>query len=192
MIAYLRGKINFKADNFLIIENNGIGYKVFISEKVLAEKNINDEIELFTYHNIREDAMDLYGFLSFEELDLFGKLISVSGIGPKTGLGVFAIAEVKDIKSAIINQDATILKKVSGIGAKTAERIVLELKNKISGVIGVDIKSQAEMTIDTDAIEALESLGYQGSQAREALQKVPAEVTDAGERVKMALKFLGK
>ena len=117
------------------------------------------------------------------------QLISISGIGPKTALGVFAIASPQDIISAIVNQDASILKKVSGIGSKTAERIVLELKNKVVPSAGMgDLKSKEEMGADSDAVEALVSLGYSAGQAREALRKVPAEIMDISEKVREALK----
>jgi len=193
MIASLRGTILKKKENYIIVENNGIGYKVFVSEIVLSANNTNDEIFLFIYQQVREAELNLFGFLDFEEHDLFEKLISVSGIGPKTALGVFTVASLADIKSAIINQDASILKKVSGIGAKTADRIVLELKNKVAGLVGHEgVKSSEEMAADTDVVEALESLGYQGRQAREALKQIDKDITDSGEKVRAALKFLTK
>jgi holliday junction DNA helicase RuvA len=193
MIASLRGTILKKKENYIIVENNGIGYKVFVSEIVLSANNTNDEIFLFIYQQVREAELNLFGFLDFEEHDLFEKLISVSGIGPKTALGVFTVASLADIKSAIINQDASILKKVSGIGAKTADRIVLELKNKVAGLVGHEgVKSSEEMAADTDVVEALESLGYQGRQAREVLKQIDKDITDSGEKVRAALKLLTK
>ncbi|NQT50377.1 Holliday junction branch migration protein RuvA [Candidatus Kuenenbacteria bacterium] len=189
MIAFIKGKIKQKDSNFLVLENNGIGYKIFVPAEVLLKAEIDSELELHTYQYVREDALGLFGFIKHSELKLFEQLISISGIGPKTALGVFAIASPEDIISAIINQDASILKKVSGIGSKTAERIVLELKNKVLPSVGMgDLKSSEAMGADSDAIEALVSLGYSVGQAREALRKVPADVTDVSEKVREALK----
>jgi len=191
MLSFIKGNVKLKTEQFIIIENNGIGYKVFAPINILHEVMEGDQIELYTYQHVREDALMLFGFKDYSQLQLFELLISISGVGPKTGLGVFAVAGVDDIKSAIVNQDASVLKKVSGIGAKTAERIVLELKNKVSGTFE-EIKSKQEMAGDVDAIEALVSLGYPINQAREALQQVDAEITDSGEKVRAALKYLSK
>lgn len=192
MIAYITGTILAKNDNSLILKTSDLGYKVFVSKKVLYENQVNDSLELFTYEHIREDLRDLFGFVDLADLQLFEKLISVSGVGPKTALGLFSETSGTDIKSAIIHGDSAILKKVAGIGAKTAERVVLELKNKLDGVVGVNIKSKDELSQDSDALEALTSLGYQPAQAREALKKVSPEIIKIEDRVKQALKYLGK
>jgi Holliday junction DNA helicase RuvA len=190
MIAYIKGRVKFKGENFVVVENGGIGYQIFVPAEILLKLEIGEDAEFFTHQHVREDALQLFGFSTFEELKLFELLISVSGVGPKTGLGVLSVARVADIKSAIINQDASILKKVSGIGAKTAERIILELKNKIDGIVGIgDIKSKEELGADADALDALAALGYGREQARDALKKVDAKM-DVGERVKAALKLL--
>lgn len=192
MIAYIKGKIKFKGENFVVVENGGIGYQIFIPAEQLLKVELGDAVEYFTHHHVREDAVQLFGFSSLDELKMFELLISISGIGPKTGLGVLSVAKIGDIKSAIINQDASILKKVSGIGAKTAERIILELKNKVAGIVGVgEIKTKEEMGADADAIDALISLGYGREQARDALKQVDAGL-DIGERVKAALKLLAR
>jgi len=193
MIASIKGTIRLKRESFLVLENQGIGYKVFVPESVLLKGTIDDELELFTYQHVREDALQLFGFSTLEDLELFEKLISVSGVGPKTGLNVFGVASAKDIKSAIINDNPNILKKVSGIGAKTAERIVLELKNKIAALAGYDgIKTSEELDVDSDVVDALVSLGYQPRQAQEALKKIDPEIKESGAKVKVALKFLTK
>lgn len=189
MIAYLKGKVIKKKENFLIIENQGVGYKVFVGSEVVLQAKEGGVMEFYIYQHVREDTLSLFGFPEYSQLELFELLISISGVGPKTALGVFALASVEDVKSAILNEDATILKKVSGIGAKTAERIVLELKNKVSGDFG-EIKSKDELTAGSDAIEALVSLGYPANQAREALKKVDKSITDTGQKVKEALKLI--
>jgi holliday junction DNA helicase RuvA len=191
MLAYLRGKIKFKGANFAVVENQGLGYKVYVGLKFLNDNQIGTEVELFIHEHVREDSDDLYGFASPADLDLFEKLITVSGIGPKTAVNVFTAITAEDIRSAIINQDADRL-KAPGIGAKTAERIILELKNKVSCLVGVDVKSKSQMSDESDTLEALISLGYSSYQAKEALSQVPKDVKDMSERVKQALKLLAK
>jgi len=188
MISYLSGKILNKGRGFVILLNNGIGYKIFISAALYADVSLGQEIEFYLHHHIKEDAQNLYGFKEFSELEFFQLLISVSGVGPKSALGVLAIANVSDIKSSIAQGDPSLLNKVSGIGKKTAERLVLELKNKIdylspalSGETGVNINASS------DEIDALVALGYSLQQAREALQNVDSDIKDSGERIRKAL-----
>jgi len=191
MINYISGTIKLKAENFLILENNGLGYKVFVATDILNKVKANEPLELYTYQHVREDALQLFGFNRYEELRLFEQLISVSGVGPKTALGIFNVAGANDIISAIVSADASVLKKVSGIGVKTAERIVLELKNKVMPGVGIgEMKSVDELGVDSDAVEALVSLGYSVNQGREVLKKVEPEIKDAGQRVKAALKII--
>jgi len=191
MLAYIKGNIQLKKQNYVIVENQGVGYKVFVSNELMMKKNEGDQIELYLHHQIGEQVSALYGFDLFDHLELFQLLISISGVGPKTALGVFAVAEVSDIKSAILNEDASVLKKVSGIGAKTAERIVLELKNKVSGSLG-EVKSKEEMGADVDAIEALTSLGFSPNDARDAMKQIDKTINDSGEKVRAALKLLNR
>ena len=190
MLSYIKGKIIFRGKDFIIISPDNIGFKIF----VLANLNIeNDEIELFTHLVVREDALTLYGFSNYEELELFELLISISGIGPKAGLGILSLADSETVKLAIAKGDVSILTRVSGIGKKTAERVVLELRNKvsISDTAGLEEKSK-EINDQTDAIDALVGLGYNINEAKRALSEVPSEIKDVGERIKMALKGLGR
>jgi Holliday junction DNA helicase RuvA len=181
-----------KTLNYAIVEVRDIGYQVFAGENFLADLKLNSDVEIYTHHHIREEADDLYGFKSLEELELFELLLTVSGVGPKSALGVLSIASSGDIKEAIIRGDAGLLTKVSGIGKKTAERLVLELKSKVvrSGASSAVINSA--MTLGSDEIDALVSLGYSLSDARAALNAVGPEVADSGERVKAALKKMMK
>ena len=190
MLSYIKGKIIFREKDFIVVKSNDIGFKVFI----LANLNIeNDEVELFTHLVVREDALTLYGFSNYEELGLFELLISISGIGPKAGLGILSLADPETVKLAIAKGDVSILTRVSGIGKKTAERVVLELRNKVSvsDTAGLEEKTR-EINDQTDAVDALISLGYNINEAKRALSEVPSEVKDVGERIKMALKGLGK
>jgi len=193
MIAFLNGKIINKGQGFVIINVNGVGYKVFVNLTLYAELAMDQETSLYTHHHIREDALDLYGFRNLSELDLFELLLSISGIGPKSALGVLAIASVEDIKESIAQADPHLLTKVSGIGKKTAERVVLELKDKIGQL--TDLRQQPMGNAGrmvSDELDALIALGYSVQQAREALREVDKEIKDSGERIREALRRLGK
>ncbi|MFA5359706.1 MAG: Holliday junction branch migration protein RuvA [Patescibacteria group bacterium] len=192
MISYLKGKIRNKGNGFVILEVNNIGYQVFISPLLYADLNLNQEVEFYTYQQVREDALNLYGFRNIEELELFELLLSISGIGPKSALGVMSIASVADIKESIFRGDPALLTKVSGIGRKTAERVVLELKEKIGKLVVDDGGISKSSLGSSDEIDALMALGYSLSQARDALNGIDAKIKDSGERIRQALKMLGK
>ncbi|MFA5023550.1 MAG: Holliday junction branch migration protein RuvA [Patescibacteria group bacterium] len=192
MIAYLRGKILTKALNYFILEVAGVGYQIYAGENFLNDLKIASETEIYIHHQVREEVSDLYGFKTLEDLELFELLLSVSGVGPKSALGVLAIASGNDIKEAIIRNDANLLTKVSGIGKKTAERIVLELKTKVIRSGGVSTTLNSSSLLGSDEIDALMSLGYSLSDARAALNLVDANIQDSGERVKAALKKMAK
>lgn len=188
MISFLRGRIINKGLNYAIVETHDIGYQVFAGETLLNDLKIDTEVELYTHHQIKEDASDLYGFKSLEDLELFELLLTVSGVGPKSALGVLSIATAGDIKEAIMRGDANLLTKVSGIGKKTAERLVLELKTKIMRVGGSSLALNSSISSGSDEIDALMTLGYSLSEARAALNLVDSSLADSGERVKAALK----
>lgn len=193
MIAYLKGQVIAKSSNYFILETGGVGYQVYSGENFLAEIHKNNTLEVYIHHHVREDQDDLYGFRNLEELELFELLISVSGVGPKSALAVISLASSQDIKEAIIRGDAGLLTKVSGIGKKTAERLVLELKNKVARSInGEVLNGGALSSASGDEIDALMSLGYSLPEAREALNGVEPSITDSGARVKAALKRLAK
>ncbi|MFH1173339.1 MAG: Holliday junction branch migration protein RuvA, partial [bacterium] len=170
-------------NRFAIIETGGLGYKVYISPIVLSKFKPGEAVDLFTHLQVRDDAMELYGFLAQAELDFFNQLIEISGVGPKTALNVLALAKVDDIKRAISCGDATILTKVSGIGRKTAERIILELKNKFA-----DLSVSGDGGADIEVIDALVGLGYKVNEAREAIKNLPANIEGVQERIREALK----
>jgi holliday junction DNA helicase RuvA len=192
MISYLKGKIRNKGNGFVILEVNNIGYQVFISPLFYADLSLNQEVEFYIYQQVREDALDLYGFRNMEELELFELLLSISGIGPKSALGVMSIASVADIKESIFRGDPALLTKVSGIGRKTAERVVLELKEKIGKLVIEDGGISKSSLGSSDEIDALMALGYSLSQARDALNSIDGKIKDSGERIRQALKMLGK
>jgi len=192
MIAYLKGKVIAKTNTYIILETGGVGYQVFAGENFLAEIKAGGEQEIYLHHRVREDLSDLYGFKNLEDLSLFELLLSVSGVGPKSALAVLSLASTDDIKEAIIRGDASLLTKVSGIGKKTAERLVLELKNKVTRISGGTTLVGGGLSGAGDELDALMSLGYSMNEAREALNLVEASITSTGGRVKAALKYLAR
>lgn len=192
MIAFLSGKIKNKGSGYIILETNNIGYKVFVSQIFFADLDIGQAIDLYTHQYVREDALDLYGLRSLEELEFFELLLSISGIGPKSALGVLSIAGIDEIKESIASGDSALLTKVSGIGRKTAERVVLELRDKISKIDFVGERTGRAVSANSDEIDALLALGYSIFQARQALSAINPEVKESGERIKQALRNLGR
>lgn len=187
MIASLSGAVRHKDLNHLVVEVGGVGYKVGVTTDVAAEAVLSQPIFLWSYLAVRENALDLYGFLDREALETFELLITISGIGPKTALGIMNVASPATLRQAVGSGDASYLTRVSGIGKKNAEKIVLELKDKMKFAEG---ERTGAASVEGDALEALVSLGYSERDSREALKKVSKDVKDAGERVKAALKAL--
>ncbi|MBD3359842.1 MAG: Holliday junction branch migration protein RuvA [Candidatus Buchananbacteria bacterium] len=192
MISYLKGKISYIDPNFIEIINNDVGYKIFVANEFSNKIKLDQEIEVFCFQSVKEDALDLYGFESRDKLYLFEKLVSVSGIGPKTALGVLSLATVEEIESAIMSGDASILTKVSGIGKKTAERIVLELKNKFSTEKNIPAGKTESQSEDADVIDGLVGLGYPLDEARDALRQIDKKIKGGEQKIKACLKILSK
>jgi len=192
MISSLEGKITLRAEKYIILEVNGIGYKVWCGEKTLSKiPQIGQSVKLFTYLSVKETAWDLFGFLTIAEIELFELLISISGIGPKTAAGILSGASVDDLQEAIILGDETILARVSGIGKKVAQKIVIELKSKIKKLSKAS-GDRFSMIDEIEIIDALVTLGYRISEAREAIKQVPLEIKGVENRIREALKRLGK
>lgn len=173
---------------YLLIDVNGVGYKVAVGSSLLADRKTGDDIILYIHTHVREDQLALFGFNSNEELEFFELLISVSGIGPKAAMHIMSIAPIDVIKNSISKQDPSLLSSASGIGRKTAEKIVVELKNKIGVLSEGDVFEKGEET--NEVISALEGLGYKSSEIRPILAKISGEDTE--ERIKEALKLLSK
>ena len=190
MIGSIKGIITLKTEKFLIVETGGIGYKINVSPDVLSKtKKAGDGISLWIHTHVREDAFDLYGFLDHQELEFFEMLINISGIGPKGALVILGVATIDTLKRAISTGDIGYLTKISGIGKKTAEKIVIELRDKMADKIK-DGKGGASLQEELDSLEALKSLGYSQNEAREALKKVSPEA-NTNTKIKEALKILG-
>ncbi len=189
MISYIKGTIQNKGKGYVIVLTGDLGYKVYVNDSIYAELDMNQAVEFYTFHNVKEDASDLYGFYQMDQLEMFELLLSISGVGPKSAMATLGIASINDIKESISRGDSSLLIKVSGIGKKTAERIVLELRDKVVLASG-GVKSDGTQA-SADEIDALMALGYSLQQAREALKQVDPGIKDSGKRIKEALKGLG-
>jgi len=212
MISFLEGKIEYSGDKYVILNTGGIGYKVNIiprllnsisESKALVKGRIKGRspergegqaytvrLHIHSQLNMREGTFDMYGFDDREDLELFHLLISVSGIGPKNALNIMSSVEPKHLKAAVVNNDPDYLKKVSGLGPKTAQRLILELQNKVDYLEIGDMKGM-DLGQEGEATEALLTLGYTLAQAKEAL-KEDAKGKTLEQRVREALKLLGK
>lgn len=192
MYHYIKGKYTGRGDSFAIIENSGIGYKIFTSESNIKKlSDSNSEITLYTYLNVREDAMDLYGFLTNDELSMFLQLISVSRVGPKAALAITNVVSPSQFALAIITNDTAPIVRAAGIGTKVAQRIILELKDKIKTTDATNFdKSEypADNTSYSEALNALIVLGYSEPDAKKALSSIKSDNTE--NMIKEALKHL--
>lgn len=187
MIYGLAGELKQKRGKHLIVSVSGIDFRVMVpatSESKLPK--IGEKISIYTYLHLREGGADLYGFLKEEELSFFESLISVSGIGPKSAMSILSVAPVDQLAIAVSRGEVDLLQKSSGIGRKTAERIVLELKDKI--VAQGDKKTVEVMQSDNDVYDALVNLGYSRVDAKNVLSKIDASISDTSERLRDALK----
>ena len=186
MIGALEGTVKLVRLGFCILSVGGVGYKIAAKRETLADLQAGADASLWTYLAVRENALDLYGFGLEEELHFFELLLTVSGIGPKSALAILDLAPVETLRSAIASGNASYLTKVSGIGKKTAEKIVVELRDKV-GAAG----SSDTMKGDEEALEAMHALGYSLAEARDALRKVPQHIERGNDRLREALKILG-
>lgn len=192
MIACLSGTVRHKDLNALIIDVSGVGYKVLVTAETALETTLSSPIFLWTHLVVRETSLELFGFPDKETIDIFELLITISGIGPKTALGILNVATPSMLRQAVASEDTTYLTRVSGIGKKNAEKIVLELKDKLKITKEDTSTSSVQVRAEGDALEALVSLGYNERDARNALKQVPKETEGASERVKAALKLLSQ
>lgn len=191
MISYLAGKAIKITDKYIVLNVNSVGYKVFLSGSDLGKIQQNkDNVKIYTHLNVREDILDLYGFLTEAELEFFELLITISGIGPKAALNIISTDAPSVVAGAILREDVGYLTKISGIGSKTAQKIILELKDKVSK-LSFKIESGGTSP-DMDAIDALVSLGWNAKEAREALRNIPREIVGAEARIREAMKILGR
>ena len=199
MIAYLRGIIKFIFEDNCIIDVHGVGYKVFIDSRTRENINAGQEIEFFIYTSVREDSINLYGFKNQTDYEVFSQLITVSGIGAKTALNVLSKISSKDLAAAIYQKNVNALSKLPGIGKKSAQRLILELKDKMTLDSIVDDEDNSSEWVPNDegqspieeASEALTALGYTSAEIAEVFRKAKKSMTTE-ELVKLALKELNR
>jgi len=193
MIGFLNGSVKAIRKNYIVVAAGHVGYKVFVTPTLSLGTAVGKPIELYIHTYVREDQLALYGFASHRELDFFELLISVSGVGPKMALGVMSTADLEVIRSGIASGDAGVFTKVSGIGRKTAERLIVELREKVDPESGDDGEILGKLSRDSaEVLDVLMALGYSRLEARKALGAVPREINDSDQRVKEALRALAK
>lgn len=200
MYAYIKGEIIDISEDNLILECNNIGYNIRIPLSVAQRlPGIGATVKIYTYTSVREDAFNLFGFLSKDDLEIYKKLIAVNGIGPKGALSILSAMSADDLRFAILSGDAAAIAKAQGVGKKSAERIILELRDKVqfmgSAATDLEVLTSSDTTAETnaknEAIEALTSLGYSPSDALRAVRQVElTEDMDAGTILKQALKLI--
>lgn len=188
MIGTIKGIVEYQEDTSLIIDVNGVGYKVLVSSSVTSV--IGEPIKLFTHTHVREDLLELYGFTQPQDLKLFEYLIGVSGVGCKTALTVFSVGSRKEIIQAIVSNDVSFFTSVPRLGKKNAQKIIIELKNKLGGESDLDLSDEGNES--DEVILALKSFGFTQSEARNTLKKLNGKGESTGEKVRLALKLLGK
>lgn len=188
MIGFIEGEVRAIRLSHTIVMAGGVGYKVFATKETLARLKEGSGVALWTYLAVRENGLDLYGFAGEDELRFHELLLTVSGIGPKSALSILDIATVETLRSAIAGGNASYLTKVSGIGKKTAEKIVLELKDKVG--LAADTSTRV-LSGDAEALEAMKALGYSQAEARDVLRQVPSSIEGSSARLREALRLLG-
>lgn len=192
MYEYIRGKIVAIKEEYIVLDNNGIGYKVFTSRNSISKLGLNEIKTMHIYFNLREDGIYLYGFIDEEELEIFNLLLLVSKIGPKTALETLSTLTPNQIKNAIVSNDLNTLCTVSGIGKKTAERIVLELKDRLKDHIVVEDAVIGDTNEINTAIHGLMSLGYTRGEIIKVINKINTEALNAEDIIRESLKRLSK
>lgn len=201
MIGYIRGIVEEVEADRVIVENGGIGYEIFVPSSVHdAGLREGEERKIYTYLNVREDALQLFGFLNKDDLQTYRLLLGVNGIGPKAALGILSSMSADTLRFAVLSDDAAAIAKAPGIGKKTAQKLILELKDKFSLEEAFERKlqnnaqpaeSSGSDTAPNEAVQALVALGYSGTEALQAVKKVPdADGMDTEEILKAALKYL--
>lgn len=198
MIAYMKGEVTMLEETSILLENNNMGFRIFMPSSDMERLRTGSEVKIHTYLSVREDAMQLYGFLTMDALQLFRQLLGVSGIGPKAALAVLSFLSVDDLRMAVLSEDTAAIAKTPGIGKKTAQKLILELKDKIdfeeaieSRLSSAEEPDFAEIALDArkEAAEALAALGYSSSEALRAVRRVEGwESMDVETLLKAALR----
>ena len=190
MISHLKGIITEKFNNSLIVDVGGVGYEVMVTKGDFENCLLEEERKFYTYHAVRENAEELYGFSSLVAKKIFELLISVQGVGPKAGIAILSLAEAEEVRNAIANADAAFIAKASGVGKKSAERVIVNLRDKVgmpSKYGAGEVKYAKAVEANDEALDALIALGFSLKEATEALEGVDTGLS-VEERIKLALK----
>ena len=199
MLSYIKGELAEVFEDTIVVENNGLGINVKVPATVLSNiPSIGEDIKVYTYLYVREDAINVYGFLTRDDLNVFKLLLNVNGVGPKAALGILSTISANDLRYAVLSDDVNAIKKAPGIGAKTAQRLIIELKDKLKleseeALIlnaNVGTKPSDDLILKNDAIEALVSLGYSQREAMDAVKKVDISNKNLDDIIKESLKNL--
>ncbi|HOK20772.1 MAG TPA: Holliday junction branch migration protein RuvA [Candidatus Paceibacterota bacterium] len=189
MLYFIDGEVVRLSSKFIVLKSGDIAFRIFVHPETIVQiGDQKEKIRVFVYLNVKENALELYGFLTQEELEFFELLNSVAGVGPKSALALLGLGEVKNLKAAILSNKADVLTKAPGIGRKTAERIILELKSKVSTEEGAIEGLESDLELE----DALLDLGYSKSDIRKIINQVPNKQSPLNERLKAALKLLGE
>jgi len=193
MIGHLEGTVKAVRKNYLILATDYVGYKVFVTPQLSLTSEPGKKLSLFIHTHVREDQISLFGFTTLPELEFFELLLTVSGVGPKLAVSVMSLSDLNMIKSGILNEDPNVFTKVSGIGRKTAERLIIELKDKITDEFGGKEEGLREISkAQADVLDVLLALGYSRSEARDALAGLPKNLGSSEEKIREALRLLAK
>lgn len=187
MIGSLKGIVTHKDQKSILLDVNGVGYLIYLPTETLEKSSLGEEKLYLTHLAVRENALDLYGFSTEEELEFFTLLLSISGIGPRSALAILSLAGPETLRKAVLSEDTGYLTKVGGIGRKSAEKIILELKGKLGAIEEKDNLGQ-----DSEVLEALEAIGFSLRDSREVLKKIPPDIKNTNDRIKEAIKILGQ
>ena len=192
MIGTLKGVIEYREDPFLIVDVNGVGYKVLVPTPVLSKiTGTGDTIKLYTHTHVREDLLELYGFTEPSDLKVFSLLISVSGVGCRTALGIFSVGTRHDIVQAISTGDVAFFTSVPRLGKKNGQKIIIELKSKLGASGDLDLSTDGDAG-QTELLNALQALGYSAREAQMAVRGLEGKGETVEEKVRLALKYLSK
>lgn len=176
MISSLKGKISRIGNNFVEIDVHDVGYLIWCGQNFLKRRNLDEELKIYTYQSVSENDVSLFGFETIDEVNLFKMLISVSGVGPKSGAQIMGQTGSEEIIKAIGNADVTFFEKIKGIGKKTAQRIIIDLKSKIGGLGELDLTKDNEKIVDDDLTLSLKQLGFDRKEIEKVISKLPKEL----------------
>ncbi len=191
MIGSIRGKIILKDGNHLIVDVNGIGYRVLVSAKVLSQNHLDKVTLLYTYTHVKEDALELFGFPEVADLKLFENLLGVSGIGPRTAMSIFSFLSREEIINGVLKGDTGVFTGIPRLGKKNAQKIIIELKSKFKDNSSFDLNGMDSSEND-EVMAALKNFGFSSKEISNALKNIDSKIETSEEKIKLALKALGQ